>query len=370
MRLSGISIFCAASAVFFSPVSAAWVRANAGSVDTNITPLVKSGTAIYAGGYKGIHRSNDSGATWTQVKPAGSNPGVTNVIALAVDGSRIFAGTLFDGLHISLDGGQSWKKPATVLRSGSIEAVIVSGGLVYAGSGSAGGSKGTGFYVSLDSGATFTAANTGLTDLNVAVLLVDGEDLYAGTAGGLFVSGNRGGAWKRIDSGMYSKKISALAKMEGTLFAGTESGGAVYASTDKGVKWTLVGSATLPETQPVSVLIQKGPHLFAATGGNGFFASADQGKTWKNFSDGITRKNVMGILIVGEKILISTTEYGGVDGEGILSRPLAEVTEVPTGLPPRAGLEGIRSSHGTRTDANGRAIRKAGSSFGYPRPVP
>jgi ligand-binding sensor domain-containing protein len=63
--------------------------------------------ALFAGtGWRGIYRSTDDGATWSE---AGDGLASRSVRTLAVDSTgTIFAGTLGDGVFLSTDGGNSW----------------------------------------------------------------------------------------------------------------------------------------------------------------------------------------------------------------------------------------------------------------------
>jgi hypothetical protein len=354
-----ISILIAIAAVavaWVSPVSAAWTRVGTGLLDTNITPLVANGSSIYAGGYEGLYRSDDSGANWTKLNPSGINSGISsNPITMAVDGAKLFVGTLFNGLFLSVDSGKTWTKAPTIPANCTIQALVLSGGKVFVGTGSGGGGTARGFYVSTDTGATFAAADTGLANLDISCLLLDGNDLYAGTAGGLFLSANDGATWSEIDSGFFSKKITALAKLGSNLYAATRSGSALYMTTGKGAKWNIVGSATLNGNKAVSTLAVRGDYLYAGTGGNGLYASGDRGGTWKQYMDGLTQGNVAGVLLLGDRILISTTEDGGVKGKGIFGRPLSEL-EAPVFLRPSLKRVQAKRSVSGLSDAAGRAL--------------
>lgn len=334
-----------------------WVRTNSGLADSNITPLVLSESVLYAGGYKGIAKSLDSGATWTDVKPtAGGSIIVSSIVALAVGEGRMFAGIQGSGLIRSTDSGKTWNRAPTVPAGSNVAALILDGGRVLVGTG-------TGFYVSTDTGATFAASNTGLTSLNISALLQDSSDLYAGTLdSGVFVSGDNGGTWTALGAtGFYSRKIVALAKNGGSLFAATKSGAALYVTTNKGALWTIVGSATLAGNHAVSSLAVKDGRMYAGTGGNGVYYSLNNGVTWTAANEGLTFQTISCLLPVGSNLLASTTEDGGTFGQGIFKRPLSEMASGPTGV--RRVMHGLKVQQGMgprngseALDASGRRI--------------
>jgi hypothetical protein len=70
-------------------------------------------TVVFAGsstGNPGLARSNDSGATWTQI------PFPHAVTALATDGKHLWAGTMDSGVYISTDTGQHWRNVSDGLK--------------------------------------------------------------------------------------------------------------------------------------------------------------------------------------------------------------------------------------------------------------
>lgn len=153
---------------------------------------------VYAGidlsaAENGVHRSTDSGATWTQVNTGLSD---TNITALAVDPqtpSTLYAGTDDGGIFKSTDSGDNW-----------------------------------------------AAINTGLTDLNIQSLVVDPANptvVYASTdSSGVFRSGNGGTQWSAFATGLNHMDVAELALYnppagDTVVYAGTQDGG-VYRTTD------------------------------------------------------------------------------------------------------------------------------------------
>jgi ligand-binding sensor domain-containing protein len=103
-----------------------------------------------------------------------TNPSVN---ALAVDGSRLFAGT-FHGVFVSTNDGTNW-----------------------------------------------AAFNAGLTSTEVWSLAVDGSTLFAGTDGGVFRSTDNGTSWTPVNAGLTGTFVRSMAVHDSHLFAGTYSTG-------------------------------------------------------------------------------------------------------------------------------------------------
>jgi hypothetical protein len=118
-------------------------------------------------------------AQWTRV----TDLPVTDVFSVWVKGDTITAG-VDTAAYVSTNGGATWKRSAKVTTGvTSVEVVRVHKGRLYA------GTIGQGMFVSLDSGDTWLPFNQGLTGgianshLFIKDLLVRGDSLFAATAG-------------------------------------------------------------------------------------------------------------------------------------------------------------------------------------------
>ena len=118
--------------------------------------------------------------------------------------------------------------------------------------------------------------------------------LFAGTSDdGIFRSTDDGAHWMAADSGLGSRYISALCFANGKLFAGTSK--SVFASTDCGKSWTPSGAGItsveyyscvgMPNFHPdpdvrVDALCAFGSTVIAYTPFGGTFRSTDAGNQW------------------------------------------------------------------------------------------
>ena len=151
------------------------------------------------------------------------------VMALAVNGSNIFAGTYQGGVFISTNNGTNWTAVNNGLKNTGVSAVsalVVDGSNLFAGIGyDASVSTGDGVFLSTDNGASWTQVNSGLTNTNVNSLAVSGTNLFAGTSGGVFLSENNGINWSEVSTGLTYTGVNSLAISGSNLFAGTWGGG-------------------------------------------------------------------------------------------------------------------------------------------------
>jgi uncharacterized protein (TIGR03437 family) len=320
-----------------------WSQINSGSLNRwSVSSLVKSGETIFAGTGSfvrdgnlilgsGIFRSSDNGATW-----GAANIGLPDVsrtvTSLTVSGETVFA-ALTTGVYQSTDNGATWSRSDTGLPVERVLALAVSGGAIIAGTG------GAGIYRSTDNGATWGEANTGLpagTARSLRCLSASGGVVFAGTNGaGIYRSTDNGATWGEANSGLptgNARFVRSLAASGGTVFAGTNEAG-IYRSTDSGATWseTNIG-LPLGMAGRVLAFTANGGIVLAGTGGAGIYRSTDNGATWNEANSGLPTGNarfVRSLLVNGGAV------FAGTDGAGIYRSTDKGATwsEANTGIP-------------------------------------
>jgi hypothetical protein len=124
---------------------------------------------------------------------------------------------------------------------GNVNALVVSGTNLFAGTG------GGGVFRSTDNGISWTEVNSGLTTTNINALVVSGINLFAGTDHDVFLSTNNGTSWAQVNSGLTNTDVSSLAVSAANdgfstnIFAGTWGRG-IFLSTNNGTSWTQANS--------------------------------------------------------------------------------------------------------------------------------
>ncbi len=112
-----------------------------------------------------------------------------DITCFAVDSTTIFAGTYSGGVFLSTNNGQSWTAAKAGLINTNTLALATDGTNLFAGTQ---GAYGGGFFISTDNGTSWSAR--GLAPLGVTVLALKGTNLFAGS-NGLFLSTNNGASW-------------------------------------------------------------------------------------------------------------------------------------------------------------------------------
>lgn len=245
----------------------------------------------------GIYKSDDDGATWTDISPA------NDIRCIFKDGSTLYAGAENNGLFSTTDNGQTWHNYNLNLYwvlSGSANGNTILIGTT------------TGMYKSPDAGATWQSINTGLPNFceNSASLIL-GSSFLCGSGGcgvyrssngstwnsanvgftnpgyvdqfkksgtsiyvaketeGAYVSNNNGNSWSMITSGLSNTSIYSIETYDTMIFCGTWNG--VIRSSGNGVTWTDINFNIL-NGYSIYALGMKGTTLFAAT---------HDGRIWK-----------------------------------------------------------------------------------------
>jgi uncharacterized protein (TIGR03437 family) len=293
--------------------SQSWSGRNVGLANKSTNAVAATGSTFIAGTLgSGTFRSTSQGSSWA----AGSTglPNNTNVQALSFnpgDGS-VYAATFGDGLFRSTTQ-TSWTDVSAALPNKYTTAIAISGTNVFVGAVNdprSGGAQG-GVWRSTNAGQNWTEVNNGLSSRNINALLVTGGKLYAATdGGGVFVSSNNGDSWTAVNTGLTALEISSLTVVGTNLFAATTSSGIFRASLSTStLSWTAVNTG-LPSTLPVFALAAAGSRLYAGTV-YGVFVSTDNGATWEQINAGLADLYVTSLTISGET-LIAGTRNGGI----------------------------------------------------------
>jgi len=345
-----------------------WVTINNGLNGLNINTLAINGNIVLAGTKGGMYQTSNKWSNWTEI-----NKGMVKNIsvgALALEGKNILAGTgnfYYQGsVYLSFNNGTNWINLNIGLFSSSVNALVVSGDSVFAGtsyglflSTNNGSSwnpvnlsminasiytmvkSGTKFFIgtdggvffSSDNGKTWVLANNGLTDFtnypNVSDLLISGTNIFAavnsgGNELGVFRSSDNGSHWIEVNNGL-PLTVSALAKSGDKIFAGTSEG--MYMSSNNGVSWVEANNG-LPDLLGEvisSIVVTDGPIFITYQaqylGGPSFgvYVSKDNGTNWSAVNNGLSSLDI-GSLIVSDNYI-----YAGTGDAGVWKLPIASV---------------------------------------------
>jgi photosystem II stability/assembly factor-like uncharacterized protein len=223
----------------------------------SLTPIPGKPGEIWASTCGWVYRTEDAGGKWERFKDGFEERRTTSFAALP--SGRLLAGTVA-GLHLSDDGGKTWRRvgdPGISVQSIAFhpahpERVVF-------------GTEGSGVWISDDGGSTLRPASSGLVNVRVSTFAQAGNELMVG----VIHAGPFSGVYSSRDGGKTFPDFSPLptvldiAVHQGRIFAATEKG--LFERRGFGWHWVRdLGEGTVEQ------FISDGPRLLARTPGGLF----------------------------------------------------------------------------------------------------
>lgn len=200
---------------------------------------------LYAGGYGGLFRSTDAGASWAKLAPMDQPAAICNAVqADPSDGRIIYAAMSQERLMKSTDSGASWSLitnglPAEGIGRIAIDARNPQNLYVAAFSDSL-----TPVHRSVDGGANWIGASNGLAGAAVHKIEIDPDDgavAYAATNRGVYRTSNAGQLWSPLAGTEYATDVAidpvVTSNVVRTLPIGTNG---FARSVDSGASWEII----------------------------------------------------------------------------------------------------------------------------------
>lgn len=297
-----------------------WVSSNIASSGVSSTKLflLQSNEGIlFTGGYNGLWRSSDEGATW-QNFPYQSR-------AIAFEGDTVVSaegGFPFPTLHFSRDSGQSWQYDTTGPDS-------YQGSLCFIGdtlfSAPVGGGQGLLRSTELTNSWDILTEPPGVS---INTLAVYHDTLIVGTINGIYRAPNDStlndstgrDSLRWSFAGISDRSISTILVSQNVLYAMTDTG-ELFRSLDSGRSWRSTSPTLLPVGYSGAPLANIGNKLFAGTD-SGIFLSLDSGATWNSINDGLpSQASIAGLSIVGKFVFAAVVGSTFAD---VYRRPLSD----------------------------------------------
>jgi photosystem II stability/assembly factor-like uncharacterized protein len=272
---------------------------------------------LVAGTLQGVFRSNDAGATWTPISPAGSRE-IHEVESVAIDPANpdiIYAGTWHLPWKTS-DGGAHWEsiKEGLIVDS-DVFSIIVDpkhSGIVYL-------SACSGIYKSETGGARFRKIQGIPTEARrTRVLRQDpahSETVYAGTTEGLYKTTDGGRTFRRITGpDVIVNDVYVDPGNPDRVLLATDRGG-VLSSGNAGESFDQVNRGFFARKVQALVVDRQDPaRIYAGVVNDktfgGVFVSGDGGAQWKHLADGLDGRDVFALAQSPEGIVLAGTNSG------------------------------------------------------------
>ncbi len=250
---------------------------------------------------RGIFRSSDGGATWTQKNSGLLGLDTTNIrgiISFGTDLVAIHNGSSVDKIFYSDDDGDSWYAGLNMFSQAAIT-VVESSGRLYLIT--------TGTVYETNDGFNWNNLNATMppTGSGMTVALSDGTFLMVSDTS-LYISANKGVSWtqKTVTGFPADTKLRTLIKSPAsdTLYVATEtpvsSAYGIYYSPDKGATWALCNTG-LPSNAQI-VYDGQGQHMHIAYNGY-MFVSANNGTGIYRSTMPVTASRALGINNIAKK---------------------------------------------------------------------
>jgi hypothetical protein len=248
----------------------------------SVMALAARGGLALAGTAAGLYR-RDAGGAWRRLELA-----ATEIQAIAFGDSASFvAAGAGSAVDVSEDGGAAWQR-GELGTTARVTALGVGGASILAGTDTGGA------FLSLNGGTTWSACG-----LEGQMVLAALGDKLAGTDQGL---------WRRESAATWRKLrleavVTALARVEGALLAGTEDQG-LFRSSDEGASWHKCASID----EGINALGASGKRAIAGTSVGRLYESRDGGASWNELPSLPTA--VMSVAVDGELVLAGAYRAG------------------------------------------------------------
>jgi hypothetical protein len=340
-----------------------------------IYKIVSHGSNVYAATDKGLFRSSDDGATWTNLTHSNSvTQGQDTVHTVAFYTSGITA-TMFistnSKVFASTDDGVTWAQKTTGLPAG-----IAIGAFAQVGTrllGSIATNTGGTVYASTDGGNSWDTSGTGIGNKRVNCFLVDGSNVYAGTGAGVYLSTDNGASWVPKIGGASTPFIFAIAKSGSTLLAGSAAGAGAFKSTDGGTTWDSSHGGLPPFSQVLGFLVVGNTVYMLQTGSGGsysIYTSTDL-STWVPDTAGLPNGvyfPAFGINTAGTRLFAAKGFSGDIykkdlGGAGVINvLPAGKLAVFPNPVSGILHVEGATGHEYSVFDIAGREVIKTGEA--------
>jgi photosystem II stability/assembly factor-like uncharacterized protein len=268
---------------------ASWNRTGAAIEIGNTVSLLaidpRNSRTLYSGTYFGLWKSTDGGETWSKVNSGLAFGFNCSLVIDPQNAHTVYAGISGSGVFKSTDGGITWTDTGVPLAYGPVAIDPPDSNIVYAASDGV-------IFRSTDAGTSWTAGSElGIAARTFTFALaadpLNHSDVYAATQqDGVFKSTDGGTNWSKADSGLAATGTYLLAidpQSRGTLY--TASFGPLLKTTDNGKNWS--GRGVLGWVASLAIDPLNPSNLYAGTFGDadfGFpgaiFKSTDGGIVW------------------------------------------------------------------------------------------
>lgn len=306
-----------------------WIQTNGPAGERIKALAINNDNTIFAGSWVTsgqIFRSRDNGDTWVQVTNWVPPNSVWTLIVNQTQ--HIFAGTNGGaGIYRSTDNGESWQPANNGLTNQSVNDLTINDNNdIFA-------ATDHGMLRSTDNGNTWIEINNGLPVSNNIVYAVSVDKngtVFIGTFGnGIYRSTNNGDHWEQKNNGLVHYFINSIAITEDNIiFAGPDDGQAIFRSTDNGDSWESLNNGLPGWNVSYVLIVNFGGTVFAGGNTSGVYKSVDNGQTWQEYNSGLSNLFVYSLAVNEADFL-----FAGTGGDGVF-----RTAQSTTSINPNSGF--------------------------------
>ena len=265
-----------------------------------ISPMYNQDQTLFIIVRNRLFKSKNGGKSWVRLVKGLDNKGFLSALAISPETKNVlYVTSTGDGVYKSLDAGISWVKVNNNLDERELDLLVVSPGsteFVLAA-----GKKG-GLYKTVDGGENWHQTMSKDTKITTAQFLPGKEHsiVVGDDKGTLYSSEDLGKTWKEVFKSKFCGAITTIAVSpeflkDHTYLLGTEKGG-IFRTSDNGVSFKQLGGGegemTVRNISDIDFLHEKNtkrPAIIVSAWHRGIFISIDNGWSWTEYSEGLTR---------------------------------------------------------------------------------
>ena len=282
---------------------------------------------IYTSGHRhkepgGFFKSSDGGKTWVESKDL-KNASIHSMTQSNKNPNMLVVGTI-DGVWISQDKGDSWKKMSSTTMPINIDSIVIDprdDGTIYAG---------TWWrpYKTTDSGKSWRLIKDGMIDdSDVFAITINQENpnyLVASACSGIYESYNKGEKWAKIQGipsqSRRTRDILQHPSVPGTIYAATTEG--FWMTANSGKTWALTTQRNL-QVNSIAVHPDEPNRVFIGTNNEGVLVSNDGGRNFVQTNDNFTSRFTYSVTpdIESTNRLYATTHNTATGGGFVFISP-------------------------------------------------
>ncbi len=285
-----------------------WIPSSNGLGNQSIAAIIKQNNIFYLAGDNNLYYSSDA-VDWYF-----TNGGqYFGIFSMAANGNNMYAGG-FQGIIRSTNNGASWSSRIDILEIGStsyISSFAFSGSTIFASTTSTAFAY-SGVVKSTNNGLNWTLVNAGIEIIDVNSLAFSGTNLVAATPyKGIMISSNSGASWVKSNAGLPpGGSVRSIKNINNSVYAG-EAGDGIYRSTDDGTTWLHLTNDDngFLKNELVHDITNFNNTIFAATSSHGIYKSTNEGDSWFQASSGLPDSAlILCMTVTGQNILAGTTK--------------------------------------------------------------